>query len=166
MGLRAQFADLWALEQKYEGRLFITAERPDLFQIMQNVDMYLNTCPQIGGLMMQYSALAGRPPFNFLCLPYGSGASSVLLSGEDLGIEYTDMNAFLAELRRFIEDPAYRHAKEAAFRVKKLIVTEEEFAVNLEKILCENQSNYPVRVFDVDLRLQEVQYAQMWEWGQ
>lgn len=166
MGLRAQFTDLWALEQKYEGRLFITAERPDLFQIMQNVDMYLNTCPQIGGLMTQYSALAGRPPFNFLCLPYGSGASSVLLPGEDLGIEYTDMNAFLAELRRFIEDPAYRHAKEAAFRAKKLIVTEEEFVENLEKILCENQSNYPVRVFDVDLRLQEVQYAQMWEWGQ
>ena len=45
MGLRAQFTDLWELEQKYEGRLFITAERPDLFQIMQNVDMYLNTCP-------------------------------------------------------------------------------------------------------------------------
>lgn len=94
--------------------------------------------------MTQYSALAGRPPFNFLCLPYGSGASSVLLLGEDLGIEYTDMNAFLAELRRFIEDPAYRHAKEAAFRAKKLIVTEEEFVGNLKKILCENQSNYPV----------------------
>ena len=164
-GLREQFTDLWALEQKYEGRLFITAERPDLFQIMQNVDMYLNTCPQIGGLMTQYSALAGRPPFNFLCLPYGSGAPSVLLPEEDLGIEYTDMNAFLVELRRFIEDPAYRHAKEAVFRAKKLIVTEEEFAVNLEKILCENQSNYSVRVFDVDLRLQEVQFAQMWERG-
>ena len=83
------------------------------------------------------------------------------LTEEDLGIEYTNMNAFLAELRRFIEDPAYRHAKEAVFRAKKLVVTEEEFARNLEKILRENQSNYPVRVFDVDLRLQEVQYAQM-----
>lgn len=164
-GLRSQLPDLWALERKYEGRLFITGERDDLFQIMQNVDMYLNTCPQVGGLMTQYSALAGRPPFSLLCLPYGSGAPSVLLPEEDLGIEYTNMNAFLVELRRFIEDPAYRHAKEAVFRAKKLIVTEEEFAANLEKILCENQSNYPVRVFDVDLRLQEVQFAQMWERG-
>ena len=164
-GLRSQLPDLWALEQKYVGRVFITGERDDLFQIMQSVDMYLNTCPQIGGLMTQYSALAGRPPFNFLCLPYGSGAPSVLLPEEDLGIEYTDMNAFLAELQHFIEDPAYRREKETVFRTKKLIVTEEEFAGNLEKILRENQSNYPVRVFDVDMRLQEVQYAQLWERG-
>ena len=79
------------------------------------------------------------------------------------------MNAFLAELQHFIEDPAYRREKETVFRAKKLIVTEEEFAENLEKILRENQSNYPVRVFDVDMRLQEVQYAQLWErgkWGE
>ena len=162
IGSPSQFSELLALQQKYEGRVFITGERDDLFQIMRNVDMYLNTCPQPGGLMTQYSALAGRPPFNFLCLPYGSGAPSVLLPEEDLGIEYTDMAAFLAELRRFIEDSAYRWKKESLLRTKKLVITEDEFAKNLEKILREGQSNYSVRSFDVDLRLQEVQFAQIW----
>ena len=42
------------------------------------------------------------------------------------------------------------------------MITEDEFAKNLEKILREGQSNYSVRSFDVDLRLQEVQFAQIW----
>ena len=93
----------------------------------------------------------------------GAGAASVLLSEEELGFEYTDMDVFLGELRRFIEEPAYRQQKEALFRAKKLLVTEDEFVANLEKILCEDRSNYPIRVFDVDLRIQEVQHAQLWE---
>jgi len=162
-GPQNQFLDLRALEQKYVGRVFLTGEYEDLFQIMQNVDMYLNTCPQVGGLMTQYAALAGRPPFNFLCLPYGTGASSVLLPVEDLGIEYTDMEEFLAELRNFIEDPTYRQMKENEFCTKKLVITETEFAENLAKILSENRSDYPIQVFDVDLRVQKVLYAQLWE---
>jgi|GEM_PF-499292 len=162
-GPEHQFFDLRALEQKYAGRVFLTGECEDLFQIMQNVDMYLNTCPQIGGLMTQYAALAGRPPFNLLCLPHGAGAPSVLLPTEELGIEYTDLEELLAELRHFIGDPTYRQMKENVFRSKKLVVTEDEFAENLAKILRENRSDYPIRVFDVDLRVQEALYAQLWE---
>ncbi|WP_264175544.1 hypothetical protein [Selenomonas timonae] len=33
----------------------------------------------------------------------------------------------------------------------------------MAKILRENRSDYPIRVFDVDLRVQEVLYAQLWE---
>lgn len=165
LGSPSQFSDLLVLQQKYEGRVFITGERADLFQIMQNVDMYLNTCPQPGGLMTQYSAVAGRVPFNFHCLPDGAGAVSVLLPVEELGIEYTEMDAFLEELRRFIEDPAHRQKKESSLRAKKLVITETEFVENLEKILREGRSCYPIRVFDVDMRLQEIQFAQIWVHG-
>ena len=52
------------------------------------------------------------------------------ITGEELSIEYTDMTSFLAIVPRFIEDHAYQHAKVAAVRGKKLIVTEHEFVEN------------------------------------
>ena len=73
------------------------------------------------------------------------------------------MEEFLAELQNFIEDPTYRQMKESVFRAKKLVITEDEFAENLAKILRENRSDYPIQVFDVNLRVQEVLYAQLWE---
>ena len=165
-GRQEQLPDLWALERKYPGRVFISGEREDLFQILQHVDMYLNTCPQIGGLMTQYAALAGRPPFTFLRHPAEAGASSVLLTDENLGIEYTNIQSFFGELQKFIGEPHYRQEKESKFCTVKMIVTEEEFTENLKKILREDCSGYPIRSFDVDMRVQEAMYAELWAMSQ
>ena len=161
-GAENQLADLRELGRKYPGRVFVTGERADLFQALCHVDMYLSTCPLIGGLMTQYAALAGRPPFNFLYLSKEGGVASVLLTHKELGIEYSEMQPFLEELRKFIGDPRYRQQKESKFRTEKLVVTEDEFTENLKKILCERRSCYYIHVFDVDMRPQEKLFADMW----
>ena len=156
-------APLIALARKYPGRVFASGERRDLFQILCHVDMYLNTCPQAGGLMTQYSVLAGRPPFNLCRLPKSAGAESVLLPhAEELGIEFSDADALLAEIGRFIADPSYRRDKEERMNRQKLVVTEGEFTENLLRILQENQSNYTVPYFDVDMSTQKALYAYIW----
>ena len=151
------------LAKKYRGRVFCSDERSDLLQILQHVDMYLNTCPQIGGLMTQYSVLAGRPPITFRCLPKSAGAESVLLPHtEPLGIEFTDMNKLFSEIKRFIGDPVYRSGKEACMNAMKLVVTEDEFAENLKRIIWEDQSNYDISWFAVDMSTQKALYAYIW----
>ena len=151
------------LAKKYRGRGFCSDERSDLLQILQHVDMYLNTCPQIGGLMTQYSVLAGRPPITFRCLPKSAGAESVLLPHtEPLGIEFTDMNKLFSEIKRFIGDPVYRSGKEACMNAMKLVVTEDEFAENLKRIIWEDQSNYDISWFAVDMSTQKALYAYIW----
>lgn len=162
MGQEDHTADLRTLVQNHPGRVFVTGEREDLFQVLRHVDMYLNTCPHYGGLMTQYSIAAGRVPFTFLCLPKEESAASVLLSQEDHGFEFQDMGHFLEELRRFIEDPVYRRQKEAQLRARKLLITEEEFTENLKRIIEEDRSSYPIRSFDVDMRMQEALYADLW----
>lgn len=93
------------LMEEYPGRVFHTPERRDLFALLQHVDMYLNTYPIGGGLMMQYSAAAGRAPLTLCRDNEGSG---MLLGQERLGIEFYDPEEFRAALSRFIDDPKYR----------------------------------------------------------
>ena len=151
------------LERKYRGRVFVSGERSDLFQILRHVDMYLNTCPQIGGLMTQYSVLAGRPPFTLCCLPKSACAESVLLPhAEDLRIEFMDMRELLAEIEHYISSPIYRSEREAHMNTQKLIISEREFTENLRKVIQEDQSDYDISWSYVDMSAQKALYAYIW----
>ena len=147
--------DLKELMAAYPGRVFHTAERKDLFQLLRHVDMYLNTSPQMGGLMTQYAALAGRPPF--LLDPY-AGSAGLLFHEEDLGVFFTDFEECRAALHRFVEDPSYRKELEERLKKYQLIITEDEFNENLEEILTRGMSRYPIRFPKVDMRFQEDLY--------
>lgn len=81
---------------------------------------------------------------------------------EPLGIEFTDMNKLFAEIKRFIGDPVYRSGKEACMNAMKLVVTEDEFAENLKRIIWEDQSNYDISWFAVDMSTQKALYAYIW----
>ncbi len=139
----------------YPGRVFHTEERPDLFQLLRHVDMYLNTSPQMGGLMTQYAALAGRPPF--LLDPYAD-AAGLLLHEEELGVFFTNFEECRAALHRFVRDPAYRKELEERLKKYQLIITEDEFNENLEEILTRGTSRYPSRFPKIDMRFHDDLY--------
>ena len=65
--------------RKYPGRAFLTAERKDLFQVMEHCFFYLNTFPLVGGLMMQYAVAAEKIP---LTLRYNNDGSGILINQE------------------------------------------------------------------------------------
>ena len=148
---------LRALMAQFPSRVFFTFERTDLLAILQHVDMYLSTCPVGGGLMTQYAALAGKPPF---ILDYNDYHHGFLLDEENLGIHFTDYEPFLEEMRRYIGDDAYRMRKDAAFAAHRNLLGAEEFQANLARILAEGRSSYPIHFYDVtpQLRGQERVY--------
>lgn len=145
------------LMKKYPGRVFHTGERKDLYQLLQNVDMYLSTCPQGGGLLTQYSALAGRPPFTLDCYGFNQG---VIFNKDMLKISFDNFEICKKELYHFIADPEYRKEKEEQLRKMKVIVTEKEFEENLSKFILDGKSKFPISFYDISMEMQEKLYAE------
>ena len=94
---------------KYPGRVFFTEERKDIFAILQNVDMFLNTYPFAGGLMTQYSAAAGRIP---ITLKHFEDNSGFLPHPHDIKFEFESVDDILNEIGKLIEDSSYRAKRE------------------------------------------------------
>ena len=132
-------AELVKLKKKYPERLFHTGERKDLYQILRHIDLYLNTYPMVGGLMMQYSAEAGKLP---LTLRHGEDGSGVLINQDKLGIEFEDPESVKEELRRIIADKNYRMRKEQA--LNGAVISPEQFNASLLKVIQCNDSGYKI----------------------
>lgn len=145
--------ELKKLQQKYVGRVFWSEEgRDDLFQVLQHVDLYLNTYPVGGGLMLQYAAAAGRIPLIFYrtiearCL--------TLLGQEKLGIEFNDLKAWKEEVGKLILDEKYRKTKELG--ITNACIDSDMFEKNVVSVLEEQKTEFGITYADVD-GLQEIQ---------
>ena len=138
-------SELKKLMEKYPNRVYHTSERKDLIYVLENVDMYLNTYPMAGGLMMQYSASAGKAPFT---LHHNDEANDILIDQDNLGIEFNSLNEMKNALYKYISDSNYRN--ELNLKVKSAVITEKKFCFELVNILENHKSNYPIKIIDID----------------
>lgn len=146
--LYAGFGDgteLKKLQKKYKNRIFWINERKDLYEVMKRCYFYLSTYPMIGGLMTQYAVAAGVVPMTLI---YDECSTGVLLNPEEIGIEYKNFSAFIAELDKMLEDRNVVFEKEQ--KLKRQIITEDEFNNNLKKIVFDNSSNYIFKCHKVE----------------
>ncbi len=145
--------ELKRLQEKYAGRVFWSKEgRDDLFQVLQHVDLYLNTYPVGGGLMLQYAAAAGRVPLIYYRTI--ESRTSTLVNQDRLGIEFDDLEAWKEEAAKLIRDEAYRKSKEQ--RVLENAIDADIFERNLLKVLREQKTEYEVSPIDAG-GLKEIQ---------
>lgn len=151
-GSNEQFKPLRELMTQYPNRVFYTAERKDLFQVLENVDMYLNTYPIAGGLLTQYSALAGKPPFT---LSNGEDSCAELLfDGAYLGVETSDIDELMSYIDVYINSKSSN--VEYREKMQNSVISEEAFADNLQNILVNRKSEYGYSIHDISsYRLKE-----------
>ena len=140
-----KIAEFAVLEKKFAGRVFFTAERDDLYQVLEQVDVYLNTYPISGALMLQYAALAGKVPFT---LVHDADAYGLLL--QEKGVYYRQQADMVANINRYLQDDAY--CKELEKAMAKAVITPENFISNLQKLITDNITEYDIawQKFDVD----------------
>lgn len=150
--------ELKKLQRKYAGRVFWSEEgRDDLFQVLQHVDLYLNTYPIGGGLMLQYAALAGRIPLIFYHTIEARGLT--LLGQEKLGIEFNDLKAWKEEVRKLILDEKYRKTKEQ--RMANACIDPDTFEKNVVAVLEEQKTEFEIVCANVgDLQETQKTYKQ------
>lgn len=126
------------LKSKYPEQVFYTSERKDLFNVLQNVHLYLNTYPIGGGLMMQYSVVAGRIP---ITLRFDDEISGILLNQNKLGIEFNSFEEVKHEISKLIRDNTYRNQKEERLK-NNAVISESAFEKNLFQIINEKNSSF------------------------
>ena len=131
--------------EKYPSRAYHIAERTDLYQVMRNSVLYLNTYPMFGGLMMNYAASAGRLP---LTLKHNHDADGLLFNQENLGIEYNTKEELLEDIDRLLSDPAYLEERER--RRRGSVITQERFARNLELLVEIGRTEFKFSVENID----------------
>ncbi len=145
--------ELKRLQEKYPGRVYWSEEgRDDLFQVLQHVDLYLNTYPVGGGLMLQYAAAAGRIPLIYYRTI--ESRTSTLVNQDKLGIEFNQLEDWKDEVRKIITDESYRKRKEQ--RVLENAIDADIFEKNLMRVLKEQKTEYEVTYADAE-GLREIQ---------
>ena len=131
-----RYKELNKLKKKYKKRVFQTEERSDFFQILKKCDIYLSTYPICGGLMLQYSALAGKVP---LTLKYSDESKGFLINQDKLQIEFEDENSLLEEINKLLYDENY--SKIRGDILKKSIFSKDVFEKELINIIDGEREN-------------------------
>ena len=125
------------LIEKYPGRVFLIAERPDYFRLIENCEFYLNTYPMFGGLMMRYAALAKKAP---LTLKHEHDSDGILEKQETLNIEFDNIEDLLIEARKLLNEKEY--CKVRGLDIQNAVITEEVFARNIGSIIQNRKSEF------------------------
>lgn len=122
------------LQAKFPNRVYLEAERDDLFLVMRKAIFYLSTFPISGGLMAQIAAVAGKIPVTLAS--EGMESISSLFLNRDIKIEYTTESELLEEVDRLVDDSAYRI--ERAMLVRQAVMSPEGFAMQFDLVLSGN----------------------------
>lgn len=135
------------LIKKYPGRVYLTSERRDLYQLLRKCVFYLSTYPLAGGLMYQYAAAAEKVP---LTLDYEKNEAiwGMLLGEKKLEIHFDHMQDLLEEAKRLLLDVAYRSDKEKA--IARAILSPEQFQLGLKNLLETGTTTYPMEIREID----------------
>lgn len=125
------------LIDKYDGRVYLIAERNDFYQIMQRCTLYLNTYPMFGGLMMRYAVLAGKIP---LTLKHDNDSDGILIKQEQRRIEYNTYEALIQDMDRLLLDNEYLREREKL--LEGAVVTEDCFVRNIKMMIEEHKTEF------------------------
>ena len=139
-------SELVKLMRKYPNRVFHTDERNDLFQIMLNIDIYISTYPMSGGLMSQYSAIAGVVPLTL----HSGDETGGILNSDTVSYEFGNLEDFKYELQHLLSDKVYRINQ--GKKLKESVMMQHVFDETLRQIIKENYSPFEISYWKPDVK--------------
>ena len=142
-------SELKKLMKKYPKRVYLTAERSDLFQVLERCCLYLSTYPISGGLMFQYAAAAGKVPVTFKSEDLFD-TDGYLINQENINIEFTDVSDLLDEVNDLLTNEQYCISR--AYEMRNTVISPEEFFIEIEKIVSGIQSDlFAIKFQHIDI---------------
>lgn len=136
----------------FEGRFIYINYRKDINEVFKHCDIYMGTCPASGSLMSQLAAVNAKPILQY----YYPGTpddetEQAICYNDKFSISFRDEDLFMEEAHRLITDVEYR--KMQGERLKKAMITPEQFKRLVADILSTNHTRVPLEPFDVDYSL-------------
>ena len=138
--LYAGFGDASKMDEilkKYPEQAYLISERKDFYYLIQHCVLYLNTYPMFGGMMMKFSANAGRIP---VTLKHDNDSDGLLLDQEDRKIEYDTYEELITDVDRLLSEPEYLKEREAL--LVGSVITEERFVKNVFSTIENHATDY------------------------
>ena len=136
---------------RLEKQVFMLGMRKDINHVFAHSDIYLNTYPLAGGLMIQFAAankipILGYSPPDLLC----NSISSFLIWGKEPLSEITSfsVDAFMQRAKGLLQNKSYRD-KEGKKEYDHLI-TPEEFNKHLLHLLRTHTNDLPLCDMEID----------------
>lgn len=141
---------LESLMEKYPNQFFHIEERRDLDEVLKRAKLYLGTYPLGGGLMTQYAAENQCIP---LCLTPApddpTDPKTWLLNPDKADFVFYKKEELLSALDRLIDDPSYFEKVRSGLAGQ--VISEQEFAEQLQRILTEHQTKFKKQDMPVNL---------------
>lgn len=135
------------LQSEFQNRVYHIEERKDLYQLLCNIDVYLNTYPVIGGLMMQYAAIAGKPP---ITLYSGDDSDGILINQDNINVLFDTKEEVVNEVLRLLDDVKYKN--ERADDIKRSVISSSDFTANLKSLLSIQRTNFNIDYKHIDTK--------------
>lgn len=159
-GLRTQqeFLERFVKDNHLEKQFYFIGFRPDINEVFAHADIFMGTCPICGALTTQLAAFNYTPILQYY-LPntYDDETEQALdFNNKDIQISSPDIESFLAEAKRLINDKEYRkHKADLAYAST---IKADEFNRNFMKAITTH---------DVPCPMKKVDYAEVfkrWWW--
>lgn len=125
------------LEKKYPGRMFRIDERKDYYYLIQNCVFYLNTYPMFGGMMMKYSANAGKLP---LTLRHNNDSDGLLINQNKANIEYDNFEDLIKDIDELLKNEKYLRERESL--LQGTTISEDRFISNVYTLIEKQKTDY------------------------
>lgn len=108
-------------DNNLEKRMFLLGDRSDINAVFENCDIYLNTYPFGGGLMVQYAAINGKPILMYKC----KDLEDVICTKNKGAISIETLPELYKEANKLITDIEYR--KNRGKYIRSLIAGQDDF---------------------------------------
>ena len=141
-GYRENF-ERFVHDNHFERRFFLIGNRPDINQVMKNIDIYINSYPMIGGLMSQYAAINGKPILTYK----DRSVEDVICIKFYKKLAIDDMDELCIEANKLIRDEKYRRAQ--GKMIREMIINQYEFRNAFSFAFNHNAS--PNTITDMDI---------------
>ncbi len=145
---------------KYPGRVYLTQERADLYQVLKHCDFYLSTYPVCGGLMLQYAAAAGKIP---VTLKYDTVSDGFLLNQDELQIEWGSFDEIKKEIDLILNNENYRKTKEE--RLMEAVPSRAQFNEHVRLLFSDMESLPKINYSHIDTRKFRKEYLERSTWN-
>ena len=136
-------------------RFIPIGQRSDITEVFKHCDIYLNTYPVGGGLMLLYAAQLGKPIVCYRAKTT-AGAEDIVCQRQYYNISDDDIPSLVKRVKRLVNDSEYR--KEYGCRIKDCTISNEMFNslfseyldTGINKISFDGEINYERHTLDIN----------------
>lgn len=129
-------------ENNYSERIILLGYRSDISEILENSDIYLDTYPLGGGIMVQLAATHCKPILSYAAnKQLLHDVESIVCTNREMHVKIacTTLESFFQEADRLISDKMYRINK--GIELNKCMISATDFNKNLYALIMSNKNN-------------------------